>query len=234
MFLSELFVQITTIGADSTAQTATSTGITEVTLMDLALKGGWVMIPLAIASVMAVYIIIERIITLKKLDKDPEDFLEKIRAYVLQGDLNNATSLCQRTATPFARMIERGITKIGTPLANIEASIENVGKVEVYKLERNLSILATISGIGPMLGFFGTVTGMVSAFMAMAQVEGTVTPKLLAGGIYEALVTTVAGLVVGIIAMAGYNFLVVKVSKIIHQMEYASVEFMELLQQPNQ
>ncbi len=201
-------------------------------ILDLAIKGGWVMIPLGILSVMAVYIIVERILTLKKADKDPERFIEKIKNLVYNGDIAGAINQCQQFDTPFSRMIEKGITKIGTPLANIEASVENVGKIEIYRLERNLSILATISGAGPMLGFFGTVTGMVQAFIAIAQEEGTVSPKLLSSGMYEAMITTVGGLTVGIIAYVGYNYLVSKVDKIVHKMEYSTIEFLELLQQP--
>ncbi len=129
-------------------------------------------------------------------------------------------------------MIEKGITKLGNPLSTIEASVENVGKMEVYKLEKNLGILATISGAGPMLGFFGTVTGMVQAFIAIADEEGMVSPKLLSTGMYEAMITTVGGLIVGIIAYIGYNYLVSRVDKIIYTMEYSSIEFLELLQQP--
>jgi len=201
-------------------------------ILDLAMKGGWVMLPLAILSIAAVYIIVERMLTLKKADKDPDRFIEKIKNLVYNGDITGAINQCQQFDTPFSKMIEKGVTKIGTPLANIEASVENVGKIEIYKLEKNLSILATISGAGPMIGFFGTVTGMVQAFIAIAQEEGTVSPKLLSSGMYEAMITTVGGLFVGIIAFVGYNYLVTKVDKIVHKMEYSSIEFIELLQQP--
>jgi biopolymer transport protein ExbB len=211
---------------------AASTTEESLSIIDLAIKGGWVMIPIAILSLMAVSIIAERIITLKKADKDPERFIEKIKNLVSNGDIAGAINQCQQFDTPFSRMIEKGITKIGTPLANIEASVENVGKMEIYKLEKNLSILATISGAGPMLGFFGTVTGMVQAFIAIAEVEGMVSPKLLSSGMYEAMITTVGGLIVGIIAYVGYNYLVARVDKIVNKMEYSSIEFLELLQQP--
>lgn len=203
-----------------------------VSILDLAIKGGWVMIPIGILSLIAVYIIIERILTLRKADKDPERFIERIKSLVYNGDIAGAITQCQQFDTPFSRMIEKGVTKIGTPLPNIEASVENVGKMEVYKLEKNLGILATISGAGPMLGFFGTVTGMVQAFIAIAQEEGTVSPKLLSAGMYEAMITTVGGLIVGIVAYVGYNYLVSRVDKIVHKMEYSSIEFIELLQQP--
>ncbi|HSZ24487.1 MAG TPA: MotA/TolQ/ExbB proton channel family protein [Cytophagaceae bacterium] len=203
-----------------------------VSILDLAIKGGWVMIPIGLLSIMAVYIIVERMLTLKKADKDPERFIDKIKEMVYYGDITGALAQCRQFDTPFSRMIEKGISKIGTPLTSIEASIENVAKMEIYKLEKNLSILATISGAGPMLGFFGTVTGMVQAFIAIAQEEGTVSPKLLSSGMYEAMITTVGGLIVGIIAYIGYNYLVSKVDKIVNKMEYSSIEFIELLQQP--
>ena len=129
-------------------------------------------------------------------------------------------------------MIEKGLNRIGNELKNIEAAIENTGKVEIYKLEKNLNILATLSGAAPMLGFLGTVTGMIQAFIAIAQEEGSVSPKLLSSGIYEAMVTTAAGLFVGILAYLGYNFLVSRVQKIIHQMEYNSIDFLDVLQEP--
>ena len=143
-----------------------------------------------------------------------------------------ARLMCVQTDTPVARMIEKGVSKIGSSLKNIEVSIENIGKIEIYKLEKNLNLLATIAGAAPMIGFLGTVVGMIQAFMAVAQEEGAVSPKLLSGGIYEALITTAAGLVVGILAYLGYNYLVSRVSKVIHIMEYNAIEFVELLQEP--
>lgn len=231
LLLSDILIQISTAPVAQEA-IASASSADSVTMIDLLLKGGLVMIPIGMLSFIAVYLIIERMLVYKKMDKDPSQFLDKIQSLIIQGDLKSARAYCEQTNTPFARMIDRGLSKIGTPLANIEASIENVGKVELYNLEKNLSTLATISGLGPMLGFLGTVTGMVQAFIAMAQEEGTISPKLLSSGIYEAMVTTVGGLIVGIIAYVGYNYLVTKLQKIIHQMEYASVEFLELLQQP--
>ena len=211
---------------------STSTTAKDISLWDLTLKGGWVMIPIAACSIIAVYVIIERLLTLKKSNKDPVKFLENIKSMMYDGDIKGAIAQCKAFDTPFSRMVEKGISKIGTPIQNIEASIENVAKMEVYKLERNVSVLATMAGLGPMLGFFGTVTGMVNAFMAIAQVEGAVTPGMLANGMYEAMVTTVAGLIVGIVALVGYNLVVSRIDSIVQKMEYASIEFMELLQQP--
>ena len=162
----------------------------------------------------------------------PDSFMGNIRDRVQQGDINGAKMLCSQNSTPIARMIEKGISRIGSPLKNIEVSIENVGKIEIFKLEKNLSLLATISGSAPMLGFLGTVIGMIQAFIAIAQQEGTISPKLLSEGIYTAMITTAAGLFVGILAYLGYNYLVTRVQKLIHKMEYSSVEFIDLLQEP--
>ena len=140
--------------------------------------------------------------------------------------------LCAQTNTPVARMISKGISRIGSPLKNIETSIENVGKIEVSRLEKGLSALGTIAGAAPMLGFLGTVTGMIGAFIAIAQAEGAVSPKLLSGGIYEAMVTTATGLIIGLPAYVGYNYLVSKIDNIVHDMEYSSIEFLDLLQEP--
>jgi biopolymer transport protein ExbB len=200
--------------------------------IDLALAGGPLMIPLVICSVIAVYIFVERLRTVNKANVSSDSFMAKIKELVQKGDINGAKILCAQYDNPVARMIEKGVTRIGSPLKNIEASIENVGKIEVFRLEKNLSVLATIAGAAPMIGFLGTVIGMVSAFIAIAQEEGSVSPKLLADGIYTAMITTVAGLIVGIIAYLSYNFLVTRVSKVVHKMEHSSIEFIDLLQEP--
>ncbi|MDA0193992.1 MAG: MotA/TolQ/ExbB proton channel family protein [Bacteroidetes bacterium] len=203
-----------------------------ISVLDLLLRGGYMMLPLVLLSIAAVYIFVERWLTIKKASKTPNGFTDKIRNSVIQGDLNSAKVVCAETDSPIARMIEKGLARIGSPLKNIETSIENIGKIEIYRLEKNLNILATISGAAPMIGFLGTVTGMIQAFIAIAQEEGSVSPKLLSSGIYEAMVTTAAGLFVGIIAYLGYNFLVSRVQKIVHQMEYNSIDFLDLLQEP--
>jgi len=201
-------------------------------MMDLLLKGGYMLIPILILSLVAVYIFVERILTIRKASQTPGQFIDNIKKLVLDGDISGATLLCTQTETPISKMIEKGIARIGNPLKNIEVSIENVGKIEIYKLEKNLSLLATISGAAPMLGFLGTVTGMIQAFMAIAQEEGSVSPKLLSEGIYEAMITTAAGLIVGIVAYLSYNYLVTRVQKLIHKMEYNSIDFIDLLQEP--
>lgn len=212
--------------------TPVSTPDQTISILDLTLAGGPLMVPLLICSIIAVYIFVERIRTINKANVSSDAFMGRIKELVLKGDINGAKILCSQHDTPVARMIEKGVARIGSPLKNIEASIENVGKIEVFRLEKNLSVLATIAGAAPMIGFLGTVVGMVSAFMAIAQEEGSVSPKLLADGIYTAMVTTVAGLIVGIIAYLGYNYLVTLVSKVVHKMEYSSIEFIDLLQEP--
>lgn len=227
-----VLLQITTVASDTAQAVTGEAGKKDVTLLNLIEAGGWVMIPIFLCSFIAVYVTVERFLTYRKYDKNPQVFLDKIKNYVIEGDLKSAQMQCEQVDTPFSRMISKGLSKIGTPLNSIEASIENVGKIEVYALEKNLALLASISGLGPMLGFLGTVTGMIQAFIAISQEEGTISPKLLSAGMYEAMVTTVAGLIVGIIALAAYNYLVGKLQRIIYQMEFSSIEFIELLQQP--
>jgi biopolymer transport protein ExbB len=218
-----MFVQIVTDSAGLTDQS--------LSLWQLALKGGFMMIPIVLCSFVAIYIFVERYLTINKANQSPDAFMARIREMVQRGDINGAKLLCTQFDSPIARMIEKGVTRIGSPLKNIEASIENVGKLEIFKLEKNLSLLATIAGAAPMMGFLGTVIGMVEAFIAIAQEEGSVSPKLLSSGIYTAMITTVAGLVVGIIAYLAYNYLVTRVSKVIHKMEYSSIDFVDLLQE---
>jgi biopolymer transport protein ExbB len=215
-----------------TASVADPAGGQALSVIDLAIQGGFMMVPIAILWVMAIYLFIERVLTINKANQEPAPFMSRVKELVLRGDVNGAKILCSQNNTPVARMIEKGISRIGSPLKNIEASIENVGKIEVFKLEKNLPTLATIAGAAPMMGFLGTVIGMVEAFIAISQEEGSVSPKLLSSGIYTAMITTVAGLVVGIIAYLAYNYLVSRVQKVVHKMEYTSIEFIDLLQEP--
>ena len=205
-------------------------------LWDIILLSG----PLGIANVLvqivlssiAVYIFIERYLTIERAGSIDEGFMNNIRANVQTGNIHGAKALCQTTDSPVARMVEKGIQRIGKPLRDIEATIENVGNLEIFKLEKNLSTLASIAGACPMIGFLGTVTGMIQAFYKMS-VEQNVTPTLLAGGIYQALLTTAFGLFIGIFAFIGYNLLVSKVEKVVFKMERSTVDFMDLLQEPS-
>jgi len=201
--------------------------------MDLAIKGGWIMIPLLLMSMLAIYIFVERMMTIRKAGKEDANFMNNIRDCILNGKIDAAITLCKSTDSPIARMIEKGISRIGRPLQDISASIENTGKLEVYRLERSVALLATVAGAGPMLGFLGTVLGMIKAFFNMANSDQGVVISALAGGIYEAMVTTVAGLVVGILAFVFYNLLVASIEKVVYKMEARSIEFLDLLNEPS-
>jgi len=226
-------LQTLSTGNDTLADSLATleTGSSDIALLDLLIQGGYMMIPLYALFILAIYIFIERLITLKKAAKTPQAMVDQVKMMVQSGNIQQARMICQGEDTPVANMIAKGLERIGSPLKNIEVAIENVGKIEIYKLEKNLNLLATISGAAPMIGFLGTVTGMIQAFIAIAQEEGNVSPKLLSSGIYEAMITTAAGLVVGIIAYLGYNYLVTQVSKLVHSMEYTTIEFIDLLQE---
>ena len=187
---------------------------------------------LLLLSVIAMYIFIERYLTIKRAGKIDQNFMNNIRASVAAGNIEGAKGLCRNTDSPIARMVEKGLMRIGKPLRDIDAAIENVGNLEIFKLEKNLSKLASIAGAAPMIGFFGTVTGMILAFYKMAT-EQNVTPDVLAGGIYQALITTAFGLAIGIFAFVGYNILVSSVEKVVFEMERNTTEFMDLLQEPS-
>lgn len=204
--------------------------------MDVITQGGAmgivIVVVLLALSVMALYIFLERYLNIKRAGRIDQHFMNNIRANVQSGNIQGAKALCQTTDSPVARMVEKGLQRIGKPLRDIDAAIENVGNLEVFKLEKNLSTLASIAGAAPMIGFFGTVTGMIMAFYKMST-EQNVTPDVLAGGIYQALITTAFGLFIGILAFVGYNLLVANVEKVVFQMERTTVEFMDLLQEPS-
>ncbi|MHC1775926.1 MAG: MotA/TolQ/ExbB proton channel family protein [Lentimicrobium sp.] len=201
-------------------------------IWEMALKGGWIMLPIALMSVIAIYIFVERYIVINRASKDEHNFMNNIRDFIHNGRIDSALSLCKNNRTPIARMIEKGIIRIGKPLNDINAAIENVGKLEVSKLEKNLAALATVAGAAPMLGFLGTVTGMVQAFYDMSMAGNNIDIALLSGGIYQAMITTVAGLLVGIIAYVCYNILVARVEKVVFILEARATEFMDLLHEP--
>ena len=217
------------LAADTTAQGAQMNSLA---LFDLIVKGGIIMIPLALLLFIALYIFFERWFTIRKASKIDPNFMNNIKDYVMSGNIDAAKTLCKNTDSPIARMIEKGLMRLGKPLKNIEVAIENTGKLQVYKMEKSLVALATISGAAPMLGFLGTVMGMIGAFYSLAQSGGEGGAGLLANDIYQALVTTAGGLVVGILAYIGYNSLVSMVEKVIFKMEANTVEFIDLLQEP--
>ena len=207
---------------------------TELTLnfVDLAFKGGWIMIPIFVLSVIAIYIFGERYFAIRKATKEDVNFMNKIRDYIHEGKVDSALALCQSKDTPVSRMISKGIKRIGRPLSDVHAAIENIGNLEVSKLEKNLPTLATVAGAAPMIGFLGTVMGMIQAFYDMSNAGNNIDVSLLSNGIYTAMVTTVAGLTVGIISYFAYNILVAKVEKVVFNMEATTTEFMDLLNEP--
>jgi len=201
-------------------------------ILELAVKGGWVMIPIVLLFFIAAGIFVERLLVIQKATKESDSFMERIKDYILSGRVDSAKNLCQKTDTPYARMIEKGIHRLGRPMNDIQVAIENVGAIEVAKLEKGFPLVATTAALAPMLGFFGTVTGMVRAFFAMANAGSAVDITLLSSGIYEALVTTVAGLTVGIPALFAYNYLVARVDGVIAKMEARTMDFMDILNEP--
>lgn len=202
------------------------------TFFDTLVAGGWTMIPISILFFLAIYLFVERYMSIKRSDKDPQQFIQTVRSYILAGNIQEAKSYCMKENTPFSRMILKGVNRLGSPLHDIASAIEAVGNLEIHQLEKRLGILATIAGAAPMLGFFGTVLGMIKAFGTIAQFEGAVSPEKLAGPISTAMVTTAAGLVVGIVAYFGYNYLINLVGRVIYKMEATSTEFADLLQEP--
>ena len=215
--------------AESTAQAAQES----INYWELAQKGGpFIMIPMLIMSLIAVYIFIERWVAINKASKEDKTFMDRIKDYILDGQIDSATNLCQQTNTPAARMIEKGISRLGKPMNDVLVAIENVGNIETNKLEKGFNILATIAGGAPMLGFLGTVIGMVQAFYDMASAGNNVDISVLSSGIYTAMITTVAGLIVGIVAYFAYNVLVSRLDQVVQKMETRTMEFMDLLNEP--
>ena len=204
----------------------------EINIIDLAFKGGWIMIVLLLLSLMAIYIFIQRLIVIRRAGKEDETFMNRIKDYIHEGKVDSALNLCRSVNTPSARMIEKGITRLGRPMNDVLIAIENVGNLEIAKLEKGFPLIATTAAGAPMLGFLGTVTGMVRAFFDMANAGTNVDVALLSGGIYEALVTTVGGLIVGIITLFAYNYLVSQVDNVVNKMEARTMEFMDLLNEP--
>lgn len=201
----------------------------ELSIIKLLGQGGWIMIVLTIMSIIAVYIFVERFMTIKNAGKDDPLFMARIRDYIKNGDVSSAVNFCRITNTPAARMIERGISRMGRPVAEIQAAVENTGNIEVSLLEKRLPVLSTIAGGAPMVGFLGTVIGMVEAFWQMSNAGSNIDISTLSVGIYQAMVTTVGGLVVGIAALFAYNYLVAKVDGVVREMEQKTMSFMDIM-----
>ena len=207
--------------------------VKELSAWELIKAGGWwIMIPLALLAIVSIYIFFERLFAINHANRQDNSFMDRIKDYIHRGEVDQALSLCRDTNTPYSRMIEKGVTRIGRPMNDVLVAIENVGNMEVAKLEKGFNWLATTAAGAPMIGFLGTVIGMVQAFFQLASAGNNSNVTILASGIYQALVTTVAGLIVGIIALFAYNFLTSRVNKVMNKLEGKTMEFMDLLNEP--
>lgn len=201
-------------------------------LWSLTIDGGYIMIPLALLLIVSIYIFVERCIVIGRATREDSTFMKRIRDLIHEGDFESAENLCKRTDTPYSRLILKGITRVGRPMNDVLVAIENTGNLEVARLGRGFTWLSTTAAGAPMLGFLGTVVGMIQAFFSLAKAGTGANITLLSGGIYQALVTTVAGLIVGILALFAYNYLVSRVNRVMNSMEAKTMEFMDLLNEP--
>jgi biopolymer transport protein ExbB len=217
---------------DSIADVAKSGTEMGISFLELFFRGGWLMWILLGLSFVAIWIFVERLLAIIKASQTDSNFMNQIKQYVHSGQINYAIDLCRMTESPIARLIEKGLERIGRPLNDVQTAVENMGNLEVARLERGLPMLATVAGGAPMIGFLGTVAGMIQAFYNMSEAGNNIDVSLLSGGIYEAMVTTVGGLIVGILAFFGYNYLVARIERIVYKMESNTIEFMDLLNEP--
>ncbi|MEN9838823.1 MAG: hypothetical protein RL177_302 [Bacteroidota bacterium] len=211
--------------------TATEPGSVQM-LFSILVEGGWLMIPITLLSFVAIYVIAERWRSLNAMQVDEKRFLTMVEDLLRQGNTNAAVQYCDEMDKPMSRIMKQGIIRLGRPLIDVEEAIKNAGRKETYLMEKRMDWLATIAGVAPLLGFLGTVTGMIDAFMQIQGLQGNVNPSVLAGGIWEALITTAWGLMVGIVAFGAYNYLLAKINRLVFQLEMASTDFVELLQKP--
>jgi biopolymer transport protein ExbB len=224
-------LQVTVVPGDTTfipAQAQTE----PLTLLDILMAGGWVMVPIALLSVLAVYLFVERLLVLKRAKMDPQRFMQHVATYVRGGDISGAVGYCRAHETPISRILQRGLERLGRPIGEIQDAVQAAGKHETYDLEKRTDLLASTAAIAPMLGFLGTVIGMIRAFQEVQVLQGAANPAALASGIWEALVTTAFGLAVGILALFAYNFLHNRIARVVNGMERAASEFIDLLQSP--
>ncbi len=229
--ISQTVSDTTTQAAQQVAQTA-ATAVQELSEWDLPLAGGWLMIPLALLAVVSIYIFFERFFAINEATRGADEFMDNIKGLIKRGDMDAALTLCKNSDTPTARMIEKGVSRIGRPMNDVLVAIENVGNMEIARLEKGFTWLATTAAGAPMIGFLGTVIGMVRAFFQLASAGAQSNVTILAGGIYQALVTTVAGLIVGILALFAYNILTSRVNKVMNKLEGKTMEFMDILNEP--
>lgn len=228
-----MLLQVTTPDTLAQEMTAVEPVQESINLWTMASYGGWIMIILAILLAWAIYVFVERLIILHRATKEDTSFMDRIKDYIHEGKMDSALNLCRQTNTPSAHMVEKGISRIGRPMQDVQVAVENAGNLEVGKLEKGLVIMATIAAGAPMLGFLGTVLGMVQTFFNMAQnASGVIEMSTLSEGMYQAMVTTIGGLIVGIIAMFAYNFIVARIDHVVRLLEGRTMEFMDLLNEP--
>lgn len=223
-----LLHQVTQVPGDSTLVLEPDT----VSQLDILMQGSWIMIPIGLLSIVTVYLFIERLMTVRKSAADRGEIMGRIREYVGAGNISGAQAYCEVQAKPITRILAHGLERLGRPISEIQDAVNAAGKHEAFELERRTDLLASIAGIAPMLGFLGTVTGMIKAFQQIQNLQGNVNPSVLAGGIWEALVSTAAGLVVGILAFFFYNYLLTRIRRMVNDMEQSATEFIDLLQAP--
>ncbi len=224
--------QSVTLPADTLANLSQAAGPEQISLLDTLILGGWIMIPIFLLSFVAIYLFVERLVTIRKAKIDPEPLTRRVRDYVQDGDVKGAMGYCESREKPVARILRHGLERLGRPISEIQDAVQAQGKHETFELEKRTELLASIAGIAPMLGFLGTVTGMIQAFQEIQALQGNVNPSVLAGGIWEALLTTAAGLIVGILAFFFYNFLLSKIRRLVNDMERSATDFIDLLQEP--
>lgn len=231
-----VLLQITQAAIDSATQSTNTFQNAEpvqepLTFLSLLMKGGWIMIPIAILSVLAVFFAVERFMVINRAKRIDQSFMMNIRDHLLSGKMDSALSLCRNTNTPIARLLLKGIKRIGKPIKEVESAVESEGRLEIYKLERNMNFLAIIAGIAPMMGFVGTISGVIKIFYNIS-VEKNISIDVIAGGLYEKMITSAAGLLVGIFAFICFNILNSMIDRVSYMLEQNAVDFIDLIQEP--
>ncbi len=230
-----LFLQVAITASDSAAHAKAATDATAkegMNLLSLVMSGGWVMIPLGILLVLTIYFAIERFLTIRRASRIDKNFMHLIRENLMSGKVDAATSLCKNTNTPIARLLEKGLKRVGKPIKEVESAVESEGRLEIYKLEKNMNWLGIISGIAPMLGFVGTISGVIKIFYNISQ-EGNISIAALSGGLYEKMITSACGLIIGILAHICFHYLNSMIDRVSFQVESSAVEFIDLIQEPS-
>lgn len=229
-----LFLQITQTAVDTVANSSIAAPAAvhqQITLLDLLLKGGWIMIPLVILAILTVFLSVERFLAIRNASRIDQHFMSNIRDYLLNGKMEPAVMLCRNTNTPIARLLGKGIKRIGKPIKEVESAVEGEGRLEIYKLEKNMNYLAIIAGIAPMMGFVGTISGVIKIFYTIS-VEKVISIDGIAGGLYEKMITSATGLLIGIVAFTCYNLLNNMIDRVSYMLEANAVDFVDLIQEP--